>query len=266
MKIAAVQITSVLDFTHNLKVIRHYLKEAKEQGVEAVFLPECFYSLSDGTLATPHLVDPIKKNEHYLNIQKLAKEAGVYLLGGSAASLIEGKVVNRNYNFAPDGVELTSYDKIHLFSCDLSRHESKKVLDEGKVYSAGNTPKLLTVGEWKIGLSICFDLRFPEMYRRYRDQGANLLTISAAFTVPTGRAHWHTLMRARAIENQCYVVAAAQWGYHNARVQTFGHSLIIDPWGEILADKGEGVGLITAEISEAYLKEVRSRLNVPLDR
>lgn len=260
MKIAAIQLQSVLDPEANLKTIRRFLIEAREKGTEAVFLPEVFYSISDGTKPTPYLVDG--QNEHYQAIRKLASDSKMYILGGSAATLVNGKVMNRAYNFDPAGNDLAFYDKMNLFSCDLSKHPSNTVINEGDVYTAGSTAKMLNIGQWKLGLSICFDLRFPELFRSYSAKGANLLSISSAFTVPTGKAHWHTLVRARAIENQSYVVASAQWGKHNERMSTFGHSLIVDPWGEIIADAGEGEGIIYAELDMARVEQVRTRLNV----
>lgn len=260
MKIGAIQLQSVLDPEQNLKTIRKFLGEARGTGTTAVFLPEVFYSMSDGTKPSPYLVEG--KNSHYEAIRSLARDSGLYLLGGSAATRVDGKVLNRAYNFDPTGEEIGLYDKINLFSCDLSKHPSNTVINEGSVYTAGTAAKLLEIGEWKLGLSICFDLRFPELFRTYSAKGANLLSVSSAFTVPTGRAHWHTLVRARAIENQCYVVASAQWGKHNDRISTFGHSLIVDPWGEILADAGEGEGIIYAELDLSRVEQVRNRLNV----
>ncbi len=260
MKIGVVQLKSVLDPAVNLLTIRKFLLDAKSQNVKAVFLPEVFYSVSDGTKPSPFLVEG--KNEHYLAIQSLAKDSGLYILGGSAATMVNGKVMNRCYNFGPDGSELMIYDKMNLFAVDLSKHPSHTVIDEAKIYSAGNTPKILPIDEFKIGLSICFDLRFPELFRSYSHQGANVLSISSAFTVPTGKAHWHTLVRARAIENQCYVIASAQWGQHNEKISTFGHSLIVDPWGEIIADAGEGEKIIYGELNLEKIEAIRSRLNV----
>lgn len=202
------------------------------------------------------------QNEHYQAIRQLALDSSMYILGGSAATLVDGKVLNRSYNFAPDGTELMIYDKMNLFMVDLSKHPSSTVVDESRVYTAGNTPKILPLEGFNIGLSICFDLRFPELFRSYSHQGANVLSISSAFTVPTGKAHWHTLVRARAIENQCYVVACGQWGQHNDKLSTFGHSLIVDPWGEIIADAGEGEKIIYGEFDLEKLANVRSRLNV----
>jgi deaminated glutathione amidase len=260
MKIGVVQLRSVLDPAVNLATIRKFLTEAKKEGAKAVFLPEVFYSISDGTKPTPYLIDG--HNEHYEAIRALARDSGLFILGGSAATNMNGKIMNRSYNFAPDGTEIMTYDKMNLFAVDLSKHPSSTVIDEACIYSAGDAPKILPLNDFKIGLSICFDLRFPELFRSYSHQGANILSISSAFTVPTGKAHWHTLLRARAIENQCYVIASAQWGQHNEKMSTFGHSLIVDPWGEILADAGEGEKIIFADLSLEKIEDVRSRLNV----
>jgi len=263
MKIGVIQLQSVLDPAQNLATISRFLSEAKTSGATAVFLPEVFYSMSDGVRPTPYLIE--ENNEHFQAIQNLAKSSGLYVLGGSAATLVNGKIMNRSYNFSPSGELLSTYDKMNLFSCDLSKHPSNQIIDEGRVYTAGNNPKLLDLHGFKIGLSICFDLRFPELFRWYSSQGANVLSISSAFTVPTGKAHWHTLLRARAIENQSYVIASAQWGKHNEKMSTFGHSLIIDPWGEILADALEGEKIVYAELSQDKLDHVRERLNVLRD-
>lgn len=263
MKIAALQLTSKLNPLENLEKISGYLKQAKGQKVEAVFLPECFYSMSNAKEPTPYLIE--NQNEHYQNIQRLAKDHQLYLLGGSAATKVENEIINRNYNFGPDGTLLQTYDKIHLFAVNLSNTRDKKVINEADIYTSGKTPAMLQVKHFKIGLSICFDLRFPEMFRNYAKSGAQVLSISSAFTVPTGKAHWHTLVRARAIENQCYVVASAQWGVHNEHISTYGHSLIVDPWGEVLADGKQAEGLIFAELSIERIKDIRSRMHVLRD-
>ena len=261
MKIGIIQVCSTLDFKENLSKIDSFIKEAKGMGAEAVFLPECFYSMSDGKSPTPYLVED--DNEHYKNIQNLAKDNSIFVLGGSAATLNkEGQIVNRCYNFSSTGEDLGSYDKINLFSCALKRPGTTKVINESDIYTPGDSPKLIEAMGIKVGLSICFDLRFPNMYRDYVLKGAELLTIGSAFTVPSGRAHWHTLVRARAIENQCFVVAPGQWGCNNEKISTFGHSLVVDPWGEVLIDLKEGEGVEVCDLDFKKIKSVRDSIKV----
>lgn len=249
MKIAVLQFTSVLDYQKNIMVIRRLLKEAKELGAEAAFLPEVFYSMSDGVTPTPYL--PEEGNEHFNEIKKLALDFKIALIGGSAASLKNKKVVNRAFNFDKLGNDLGHYDKINLFACDLPN----KKISEARNYTAGTEYKVVVLEGHKIGLGICFDMRFSELGLHYRKEGAEILTYPAAFTIPTGKAHWHTLLRARAIENQCFVVAAAQWGHHNEKIQTYGHSLVVDPWGDIILDleEGEKVGVVELDFSKIEL-------------
>ncbi|MBC7712778.1 MAG: carbon-nitrogen hydrolase family protein [Rhizobacter sp.] len=251
MKIAVIQLTSVLDYKANFEIIRAQLTEAKAKGAEAFFMPEVFYSMSDGVTPTTFLVE--EGNEHYKNIQKLSIDFGMAQIGGSAATLLNGKIVNRAYNFDKNGKDLGHYDKINLFSCDLPN----KKINEGNNYTAGSDYKMISLGSTKIGLGICFDMRFSEMAHQYRMNGAEILTFPAAFTVPTGKAHWHTLLRARAIENQCFVVAAAQWGHHNDKIQTYGHSVVIDPWGDIILDLEEGVKVGVVELDFPKIELIR---------
>jgi predicted amidohydrolase len=249
MKIALIQLTSVLDFNQNLEKIKGFLKDAKNQGAEAVFLPEVFYSMSDGLTPSPYLVET--NNEHYKNIQSLAKDFNIALLGGSVAYRLNRKIVNRALNFNAEGVELEHYDKIHLFACDLPN----KKISEAINYTPGSEYKIVEYNKIKIGLGICFDVRFSEQALHYRNLGAHVLTFPAAFTVPTGKVHWHTLLKARAIENQCFVIASAQWGHHNEKIQTYGHALVVDPWGEVLLDLGDGekVGVVDLDLSKIEL-------------
>ncbi|MFT6632336.1 MAG: putative amidohydrolase [Bacteriovoracaceae bacterium] len=262
MKVALIQICSVLDPKVNLAKIKELITKAKKEdpNLEAVFLPEVFYSMSNGEGATPYLVEP--GNEHYDAIKNIAIDHNLYLLGGTAATNIEGKVLNRSYNFTPKGELLAHYDKIHLFAVDLKGKTKSTILDEAKVYTAGNELKTFDIGPLKFGLTICFDLRFPELFRKYYTQGVNVFTISSAFTVPTGRAHWLTLLKARAIENQAYVIACDQWGEHNEKIQTYGHSYIIDPWGEIIADCGEGETYSICELKIERINHIRGRLDM----
>lgn len=251
MKIAVIQLTSVLDYKVNLQTIRAFLKEAKEKGAQAAFMPEVFYSMSDGVTPTPYLVED--GNIHYQEIKKLAVDFEIALIGGSAATLLNGKIVNRAYNFDKHGNDLGHYDKINLFACDLP----DKKISEAKNYTAGKEYKIVELDSHKIGLGICFDMRFSEMGLYYRKNGAEIITYPAAFTVPTGRAHWHTLLRARAIENQCFVIAAGQWGSHNEKMQTYGHSLVVDPWGDILLDLEEGVGVGVVDLNFSKIDLIR---------
>lgn len=261
MQIALIQICSSLDPKENVEKINYYIKEAKKkENIEAVFLPEVFYSMSDGTQATPYLIDG--ENEHFEVIRKIAKDNQVALIGGTAATKLNDTVINRTYNFSKDGNELTQYDKMHLFAVNLSGTKNNTVINESDVYDEGNTPLVIEFNNWKIGLGICFDLRFPELYRYYFQQGAEIMTVSSAFTVPTGKAHWETLVRARAIENQSYVVAVDQWGNHNSKIQTYGHSMLVDPWGEVILNLGEGEGYAIAELSKEKLEKIRGRMKV----
>ncbi len=260
MRIAVFQLTSQLRPHSNMEKIRQAAKEVKKEGAKALFLPECFYSMSDGTKATPYLVK--EGNEAFKSIASVASDHQLYLLGGSVAYDYGRKVVNRALNFGPDGKLLSFYDKMNLFSCDFVKNGERKVIDEGDIYTPGNQPVLDCADSLKIGYGICFDLRYPERSRSFVKRGANLLTYASAFTVPTGKAHWHTLVRARAIENQCFVVAAAQWGVHNERIQTFGHSLVVDPWGEVLFDLDEGEKWKVADLDLKRVDEVRRQVKV----
>lgn len=190
MKIALYQMCSKLDYQENLSKVSEAAKSAAEQGAKYLFLPECFYSMSDGRSPSPHLVS--EKNEHFTNISQISKENEVYLLGGSVAYKEGDKVLNRSLNFSPSGELIGSYDKIHLFNCDLV----KKSVNEADIYTPGKEPLLLNIDGHKVGINICFDLRFPEMGRQYARAGAEILTYASAFTVPTGKAHWHTLVKA----------------------------------------------------------------------
>lgn len=261
MKVAILQISSRLNPEEHLPLVREYLRSAKIQGAVAAFLPEVFYSISNGLTPTPYLVET--GNVHEQVIQQLAKDSGLWLIGGSVAFKDGDTIKNRAYVIDAQGSIIATYDKRNLFRVDFTQHPENKIVDETRVYSPGKTSHLCEFGDWKIGLGICFDLRFPEMWRRYSQVGAHLLSIPAAFTVPTGKAHWHTLMRARAIENQAYVVASAQWGAHNERISTYGHSLVIDPWGDIVCDLGEGVGFKVVELDLKRVSEIRARMAVP---
>ena len=262
MKVAVIQMTSVLDFQKNLdfidKTILEIKKESEGRDVQAIFLPEVFYSMSDGVKASPYLVE--EGNEHFENIRNIAKKHEVYLLGGSAATIgvTEDSVVNRCYNFSPQGELLGSYDKIHLFDVTVSKVETWK---ESNVYDRGDKAVMAEIDGAKLGLSICYDLRFPSLYRHYGQAGADIIAVPAAFTRPTGEAHWESLLRARAIETGSFVIAPAQGGPHEDGRTTYGHSLIIGPWGDILAHlDSDEPGYICADIDITDVAEARRRI------
>lgn len=254
-KIGVLQLTSSIDYKDNLIKTRNAAKECKDSAVDYLFLPECFYSMGNTKEMTPFTVE--EGSEHFKNIQNIAKEFEINLLAGSAATKVNDKVVNRAYNFSSTGDDLGFYDKRNLFACDLGKG---KTVCEADLYQAGDTAKMIELDSFKIGLGICFDVRFSSTNTHYRNMGANVLTYSSAFTVPTGKAHWHTLLRARAIESQCFVIAPAQWGKNNEFVETYGHSLVVDPWGEVILDLENGEKLGFCEIDFSLVDKVRSRI------
>lgn len=258
LKVAIIQMTSVLDYKINLDKINYYINIAKnEEKIEYFFLPEVFYSMSNGLEATPHLVE--KDNEHYNNIKSLATKNKVHIIAGTASTKVDGKIVNRTYSFDPEGNPYPSYDKIHLFSI----HSEKIKINESDIYTSGNKVISFDLDQnWKLGLSTCFDIRFSELYREHFKNEVNVFTCASAFTIPTGKAHWETLLRARAIENQSYMIAANQVGIHNERIKTYGHSMIIDPWGKVLANAYDKEGYIWADLDYIHLEKIRSRIDM----
>jgi predicted amidohydrolase len=188
----------------------------------------------------------------------LANELDIWLLVGSLAIKVsEDKTVNRSYLIAPDGRIDVRYDKIHLFDVDLPSGERYR---ESGTVVPGEEAEVAALSWGRIGLTICYDLRFPQLFRALAKTGADIITVPSAFTVPTGEAHWHVLLRARAIENACFIMAPAQGGVHENGRKTYGHSLIVGPWGEILAEGGVDPGIIVTDLDLDRIAEVRSRL------
>lgn len=253
-------MTSALEPEVNLLKLKSFFDEAIEKGCEAVFLPEVFFSKGMGTSQTPFIVS--YENEHYQSLLNLFENYDFFILGGSCAFEDNGRVYNRSLNFNPETDLIATYDKIHLFSCDVMSGEKRLKFNESSLYKKGEIPKIVKAGEMRLGLSICFDIRFPDLYQEYKINGANALSISSAFTVPTGKAHWHTLVRARAIENQCFVFASCQWGEHNENMYSYGHSLIVNPWGEVLADAGEGEKLLVQDIDFSECEVIRQKVKM----
>jgi len=196
-------------------------------------------------------------------MRSVARETGAWLLIGSLvidptgepdATAGETRLANRSFLVDPGGRIVARYDKIHMFDIDLPGGESYR---ESNAYRPGGATIVVDTPWGRLGMSVCYDVRFPHLYRALAQAGADFLVVPSVFTVPTGNAHWHLLLRARAIENGCFVFAPAQWGEHTAGRRSYGHSLIVDPWGEVLADADDGVGIISARIEVARIAEVR---------
>jgi predicted amidohydrolase len=264
MKIAAVQMVSTPSVAGNLESARRLIARAAAEGATLVALPEyfCFMGRSDRDklqIAERAGDGPIQRM-----LAETAREHRVWLIGGTLPLTVEDaaegaavdRVMNANLVFAPTGELAARYDKMHLFAYDNGRER----YDEGRTLRAGRTPVAVDVDGWRVGLSVCYDLRFPELYRKLARPPCDLLSVPSAFTYTTGAAHWEVLLRARAIENQCYVFAAAQGGTHENGRRTFGHSLVVDPWGEIVACRDEGEGVVVAALDRERITSVRKQL------
>lgn len=262
MRIALFQMNSGIDPAANAEALDGAIGNAVRGGAVILFTPEMSGLLDrDRKRASAHLKtegnDPVLKA-----VRSAAAEHGIWVHLGSLALRSDDdsdRLVNRGFVIDDAGEIRARYDKIHLFDVDLDTGESWR---ESAVYDAGKEAVVTDTPVGRLGLSVCYDLRFADLYRALSDAGATLLTIPAAFTVPTGKAHWHVLMRARAIESACFVVAAAQSGTHADGRETFGHSLVVDPWGEVLLDMGEGTGVGFADLDSTRLEEVRRRIPV----
>lgn len=261
-RIAAVQMVSTPDVARNLDAAARLIGEAARAGAQLVALPEyfCLMGMSDRAKVEQAEAPGDGTIQRFLAAQ--AKQHGLWLVGGTLPLTHPDsapKVRNSCSVWAPDGSQAARYDKLHLFHYDNGRER----YDEGAVLGAGSEPVCVQAGALRVGLSICYDLRFPELYRALmtRDQPCDLLAVPAAFTYTTGRAHWSLLLRARAVENQCYVIAPAQGGTHENGRRTWGHSMIVDPWGEVLAERVEdGEGVVWADVDPARIAAVRQQL------
>jgi predicted amidohydrolase len=259
---ACVQFTAGPDPEPNLRVVSDLVRQARGAGADFIMTPEATNFIESGRRrrekARPEADDPF-----LAGMRALARETGAWLLLGSlvidpagepAAGAGEARLANRSFLVDSGGTIVARYDKIHMFDIDLPGGESYR---ESNAYRPGGGTAVVETPWGRLGMSVCYDVRFPHLYRALAQAGADFLAVPSVFTVPTGSAHWHVLLRARAIENGCFAFAPAQWGEHTAGRHSYGHSLIVDPWGEILADAGEGVGIISARIEAARIAEVR---------
>jgi predicted amidohydrolase len=252
---ACIQVNAGNDMAANVDAITGLIHAARREGAQLVLCPENAVMMEWGRANI--LAKSFAEADHpgLAAFQRTAREAGIWLHAGTLhVRLGEEKVANRNYVIAPDGTVAAKYDKIHMFDVDLGNGE---VYRESSTFRPGSEGRLVDTDHGRLGMTICYDLRFPYLYRALAHKGADFLAVPSAFTRKTGQAHWHVLLRARAIETGCYVFAPAQCGEHAGGRQTYGHSLIVAPWGEVLADGGEEPGFAMAEIDPARIDEAR---------
>jgi deaminated glutathione amidase len=258
-KAACLQITSGPAIDANVAAVSALVRRARDQGADLIMSPEVSDMIEPKRALALDKAQPEASHAMLKAFRELARETGAWLLLGSAVVRDKNaeKLSNRSFLISPKGEIAARYDKIHMFDVDLPTGESHR---ESKTYKSGDLAVVAGLPWGRLGLSVCYDMRFPHLYRALAKAGADFLSVPSAFTVPTGRAHWHVLLRARAIENGCFVFAPAQWGDHGSGRRTYGHALIVAPWGEILAEAEDGVGLILAEIDPAKAAQARTAI------
>jgi predicted amidohydrolase len=259
---AAVQMRSGIDVDKNVAEAVRLIGEAADAGAEYVLTPEMTTILDRDRARLVAAISPEDSDPSLARFRALAKERGIHLHIGSMAIRLTDEpgtapVANRSFLIGPDGEVLVTYDKIHMFDVDLAGGESYR---ESRLYRPGAAARTADLPWTKLGLTVCYDVRFPNLYRVLARSGASTIAVPAAFTQTTGEAHWHVLVRARAIETGSYVIAAAQGGRHEDGRDTYGHSMIVDPWGKILAEAGIEPGFVVAEIDPAESALARSRI------
>lgn len=259
MKIAAIQMRSGLDPQANLAALEALLGEAAAAGAQYALTPEVTMVFPENRAQMTSVAAPFEGHPQLQRVGELARQHGMHVhIGSLAVPLPDGRFANRSVLFGPDGAIIASYDKIHLFDADIAGLNAYR---ESATYAGGTQAVTADLGPFTLGMSICYDMRFPKLYNSLANAGATLMAVPAAFTVPTGQAHWHVLLRARAIETGSYVIAAAQGGQHANGRATYGHSLVIDPWGRVVAELAhDEPGVLVAEIAPELVSEVRARI------
>ncbi len=257
MKIALAQMNSGVDIEANLAILSGFCREAADAGAAMLFAPE--YSLC----VTLDPAEALNGKDEFVvaALSAIAAENRIWLHAGTvqlaAADASDGRRANASLVFSPDGMQVARYDKVHLFEASLADGESWR---EANVYAAGNKLVSVSTPVGLLGLATCYDVRFPAVFDAYSRVPVDAIAVPAAFTAQTGRAHWHVLLRARAIETQAFVVAPAQVGWHGDGRQTYGHSLVVDPWGSVLLDMGQSVGVGFCQIDLTQLGTVRRQI------
>lgn len=258
---ACVQLTAASDHAPSLNVAEDLIRQAKDAGADLIMTPETTSLIESRRAATIEKSLPEESHPGIALFRQLSAELEVWLLAGSFGIGLgevepgQTRLANRSFLFDPNGMIVARYDKIHMFDVAIPDGQTYR---ESSTYRPGDKAVTTELPWGKLGLTICYDLRFPPLYRALAEAGASFITVPSAFTRLTGAAHWHTLLRARAIETGCFIFAPAQCGTHAGGRQTYGHSLIISPWGEVLADGGEAPGFVTAEIDPAAVAKARS--------
>ena len=263
MKVAALQLCASADPTANLDMTLPMVQQAAEMGAQFIATPEVTNCVSSSRRHQNDVLSLQERDETLAELRAASNQFGVWISVGSLALKLpdENRFTNRSFLIAPSGRIVAQYDKIHMFDVTLSETEQYR---ESDGYRPGDRAVIADTEFGKIGMTICYDIRFPNLFRGLAKSGASILLIPAAFARPTGRAHWEVLLRARAIETGCFVIAAAQTGEHKTSLgqprKTYGHSMIVSPWGEILADAGEDQSIIYAELDLSLVESTRARV------
>ena len=263
-KAACVQMNSGRSVEANVAAAEALIRDAAGAGASYVLTPEMTTILDRDKENLLSQIQPEEIDPSLQRFRELARELGIHLhIGSMAIRLPDDHIANRSFVIAPNGAIIGRYDKIHMFDVDLSGGESYR---ESATYRAGDTAVVADLPWTKVGMTICYDVRFPALHRTLAKAGAAVLAVPAAFTKKTGEAHWHVLLRSRAIETGSYVIAAAQAGHHEDGRDTYGHSMIIDPWGKILAEAGDAPGTIIADIDPAFSLSARQAIPALLNQ
>ncbi len=258
LKVACIQTNSKSDPNINIREVSSLIRAARSNGAELITTPEVVGMLEPNREKALNKAQPENYHGVLREFRALSRELAIWLLIGSISiKLSNGKLANRSFLINPDGQIIARYTKIHMFDVEVN---DGSIYRESATYQPGTSACLARTPWGLVGLTICYDIRFPALYRDLAKAGAKIIFIPSAFTEVTGEAHWHILQRARAIENGCFIVSAAQTGMHEQNRKTFGHSIIVDPWGNILADADKDVGFITADLDLNLVDEVRKKI------
>jgi predicted amidohydrolase len=259
VRVAALQMRSTMDVGRNVEAFEALVREAAGEGAAYVQSPEMTGALVRDRATLKSLITSAEEDAVAAKAAALAAELGIHIhVGSTAIARDDGKVANRAFLFGPDGGLIANYDKIHMFDVDLDNGESWR---ESNTYEPGRETVVADLGFARLGMSVCYDLRFPQLFRAQALAGAEILTVPAAFTRQTGEAHWHVLLRARAIENGAFLIAAAQGGKHEDGRETYGHSMVVDPWGAVVAEAAhDEPGAVIADIDIAKVAAARRKV------